>query len=411
MKSTCNMLIVLGFIALLVSFTACSEDEITKVEENGGDGPATLENRIENNNDFAFKLYRQLKDSDDNLIVSPHSISTCFGMAYAGARGNTESEIADVLCFNYPQAGFHTVLEALNDELNSRADIDLRIANGSWGREEFIYLQAYLDTLAACYDATTDYLDFAGDPEGSRQIINQWVEDHTDGLITELLPYGCIDQNTYLVLANTVYFLAEWLHQFEPAMTIELPFTRLDDSQVDVDYMRGEEVMPHFVGDGFQAMAMPYKGEQVSMIMLLPDEGSYGAFENNLTAAGLDTIVDNLSNTYMTFNIPKFEFYSDFNLNETLQDMGIVDAFEPGAADFSGMDGTVDGAPWIDMVVHKAYITIDEYGTMAAAGTGMMMTLGSWPSFRAERPFIFVIRDNPTGTILFMGRVLDPSAL
>jgi serpin B len=273
-----------------------------------------------------------------------------------------------------------------------------------------LYLQAYLDTLSGCYDADIEYLDFVGDPEGSRQVINQWVEDNTDGLITELLPSDCIDDLTYLVLANTVYFMAEWLRQFDPAYTFESLFTRLDDSQVDAQFMRGEEVMPYFEGEGFEAMAMPYKGEQVSMVLLLPDEGSYHDFEDNLTTAGLDTIVENLSNTYMTFRIPKFEFYSDFNLNTTLQEMGIVDAFSPGAADFSGMDGTVDGVPWIDLVVHKAYITIDEYGTIAAAGTGMVMTLGAWPSFRAVRPFIFVIRDNPTGTILFMGRVLDPTA-
>ena len=174
--------------------------------------------------------------------------------------------------------------------------------------------------------------------------------------------------------------------------------------------MRGETTMPYFGGDGFKAMAMPYKGEQVSMVLILPDEGLYGDFEDALSAAGLDTIVDNLSGTYVTFKIPKFGFYSDFDLNETLQNMGIVDAFTGGAADFSGMDGTDDGVPWIDLVVHKAYIMIDEYGTMAFAGTGMEMTIGVHPSFEAVRPFIFIIMDNPTGTILFMGRVLDPSA-
>jgi len=410
MKYTWNILRILCVFAVLLVFTTCSEDEIMNVDDTDGDGPATLESRIERNNEFAIKLYGELKASDDNLIVSPHSISTCFGMAYAGARGNTEREIADVLCFNYPQAGFHTVLEALNDELNSRPDIDLRIANGCWGRDGLLYVQAYLDTLSECYGAAIEYLDFVGDPEGSRQIINQWVEDNTAGYIDELLPPDCIDDLTYLVLANTVYFMAEWLHQFGPEYTLSAPFTRLDDSQVTAQFMRGEMAMPYFEGNGFKAMAMPYKGEQVSMVLLLPDEGLYGDFEDNLSAAGLDTIVDNLSWTYITFRIPKFGFYSDFDLSGTLQGMGIVDAFNPGAADFSGMDGTDDGVPWIDLVVHKAYITIDEYGTMAFAGTAMALTLGSHPGLWAVRPFIFVIMDNPTGTILFMGRVLDPNA-
>ncbi len=410
MKYAWNILRILCVFAVLVALAACGEDEVTNVDDGDGDGPATLAGRIERNNEFAFKLYGELKVSDDNLIVSPHSIVTCFGMAYAGARGNTEKEIADVLCFNYPQAGFHTVLEALNDELNSRPDVDLRIANGCWGRDGLLYEQAYLDTLSECYGAAIEFLDFAGDPEGSRQTINQWVKDNTVGYIDELLPPDCIDDLTYLVLANTVYFMAEWLHQFKPEYTFSAPFTRLDDSQVTAQFMRGEATMPYFGGDGFKAMAMPYKGEQVSMVLILPDEGLYEDFEDALSAAGLDTIVDNLSGTYVTFKIPKFGFYSDFDLNETLQDMGIVDAFNGGAADFSGMDGTDDGVPWIDLVVHKAYIMIDEYGTMAFAGTGMEMTLGVHPSFEAVRPFIFMIMDNPTGTILFMGRVLDPSA-
>ena len=409
MSCTRNIMPILCVLAVLFFHAACTEDEIASVEDNGGDGPATMLTRIERNNEFAFKLFNELKESDDNLIVSPHSISTCFGMAYAGARGDTEKEIADVLCFNYPQGGFHTVLSALNDELNSRPDVDLRIANGSWGRDGLLYLQAYLDTLSECYGAAIEYLDFVSEPEVSRQIINQWVEDNTDGLITELLPPDCIDSNTYLVLANTVYFMAEWLHQFDPAYTYASSFTQLDHSTVTVDFMRGETTLPYFEGNGFKAMAMPYKGEQISMLLLLPDEGSYSSFENTLTAASLDTIASNLNDTYVTMTIPKFGFYSDFDLVETLQDMGIVDAFTPGAADFSGMDGTHDGVPWIDLVAHKAYITIDEYGTIASAGTGMVMTLGVHPSFNAVRPFIFVIRDNPTGTILFMGRVLDPT--
>lgn len=396
--------------AAFIVFASCSDDKPTNVHGGTEDGPATLGNRIERNNEFAFKLYAELKASDDNLIVSPHSIVTCFGMAYAGARGNTEKEIADVLCFNYPQQGFHTILEALNEELKSRADVDLRIANGSWGRDGLHYEEAYLDTLSECYGAAIEYLDFAGDPEGSRQTINQWVKDNTAGYIDELLPPDCIDDLTYLVLANTVYFMAEWLHQFKPDYTYPGYFTRLDGSQVTAQFMHGEERMPYFMGDGFTAMAMPYKGEQVSMVLILPDEGNYSAFENAFSAAGFDTIVANLAETYVTFTIPKFGFYSDFDLVETLQDMGMVDAFTPGVADFSGMDGTEDGVPWIDLVVHKAYIMIDEYGTMAFAGTAMELTLGVHPSFVALRPFIYVIVDNPTGTILFMGRVLDPTA-
>jgi serpin B len=403
-----RMVLVLWLIIVLFG---CSDDELTNVTgETPDNGPATLAKRIERNNDFAFKLYAELESSDENLIISPHSIITCFGMAYAGARGNTERQIADILCFNYPQGGFHSILERLNDTLASRQGIDLRIANGCWGRDDLPYETSYLDTLSVHYGASIEYLDFGGHAEESRQTINQWVKDHTAGYIDELLPPNSIDGFTYLVLANTVYFIADWLHQFDPDYTFQVPFTLLDGSQVDVPIMYGEETMPYYEGSGYRAMAMPYRGGEVSMILIVPDEGGYRDFEASFSTVGLDSIVTNLKDNHITFRIPKFGFYSGFDLSQAIYNMGVTDAFTPGLADFSGMDGVDDGVPWIDWVVHKSYIMINEYGTLAFSGTGMGLTLGVHDSFNAVRPFIFVILDIPTGTILFMGRVLDPSA-
>jgi serpin B len=413
MRRSFKIVRVFALVAAVACLTTCSEDgTITRLDE--GDGASALAGRIADNNDFAFKLYGELKGSAKNLIVSPHSIATCFGMVYAGARGNTEKEIADVLCFEYPPAGFHSVLKRLNDELTSRPDVDLRIANGCWGSDGLHYEPAYLDTLSSCYDAEFDALDFAGDPEAARETINQWVEEQTEGFIKELFPAGSINAATYLVLANTIYFLADWLHQFNPELTDDGTFTRLDGSHVTAGYMHSERKMPFFDGEDYLAMAMPYKGEQVSMVLILPDEGKYQAFEDAFTVAEFNSIVEHLSGqTLISFSIPKFDFYSDFALKTILQNMGVLDAFAPGPADFSGMDGTEDGVPWVDDVVHKAYISVGELGTVACAGTGAVMPgsiPGSCPSFLATRPFIFVIRDNPTGTILFLGRVLDPSA-
>lgn len=410
MKPTVKISRLLCLCLILVAISGCSEDKVTNViKEEPGDGPATITNRIERTNGFAFNLYGELKSSDDNLIISPHSIITCFGMAYAGARGNTEREIANILSFNYPQAGFHSVLKQLNDLLVSRPQVDLRISNGSWGRLGLVYTQSYLDTLSASYGADIEYLDFVGAPEPSRQTINQWVKDHTFGYVDELFPAGSINAATYLVLANAVYFIAEWLHQFDPTFTYPAPFKRLDGSDVMIPIMNGEEIMPYYEGNGYRAMEMPYKGEQLSMVLILPDEGTYQAFEDAFTVAVLDSVVSNLENRHITFHIPKFGFYSAFNLTSTLQAMGITDAFAPGVANFTGMDGLDDGMPWIDLVSHKAYITINEWGTLAFAGTGMVLSLGIHDSFDAVRPFIFIIRDIPTGTILFLGRVLDPS--
>jgi len=411
MKLLTRITFLMLTMLMLVALVGCGGDKVAMPKAKPHSvTPATLSERITHNNEFAFKLYGELKSSDGNLIVSPHSISTCFGMAYAGARGNTEREMADVLCFHYPQDGFHSVLKQLNDILNGRQGLTLKISNGCWGRQGLPYLSSYIDTLSADYGADMEYLDFGGRPEEARQTINQWVEDHTEGYINELLPPGSINWATYLVLANTVYFVAEWLHQFNPNYTHPYPFRRLDGSEVVVPVMIGEAGMPYCRGKGYLAMEMPYKGEQISMVLIMPDEGNYQAFEDRFTSDVLDSVIDNLKETRITFYIPKFAFYSSFNLGSALQNMGMIDAFTPGAANFTGMDGVDDGSPWISLVVHKAYIMIDETGTKAFAGTAMVFTLGLHDSFDARRPFIFVIRDIPTGTILFMGRVLDPSA-
>jgi serpin B len=284
------------------------------------------------------------------------------------------------------------------------------IANGCWGREGLVYIDSYLDTLSQNYDADIDFLDFVGQPEASRQAINQWVQEQTAGLIDELLPEGAIDPLTYLILANTVYFRAEWLKKFDTLCTWPGIFTRLDGSQVEVPFMGGvNEGARVYEGNDCLALDMLYEGQELSMLFILPDEGQYQAFEDRFNAAVLDTIIGNLVTTDVELKIPKFGFFSDFDLKATLQALGITDAFEGGVADFSGMDGSDDGIPWLEFVVHQTYIEIDEYGTLAAAGTGMGFTIGFHGYFTAVRPFIFVIRDIPTGTILFMGRVLDPS--
>jgi serpin B len=394
--------------AVLVGLAGCGDDVNIVPEGPGSDASPTLELRVQRNNDFAFKLYGELVSSPDNLLISPHSIAVTFGMAYAGARGATEREIADVLCFNYPQAGFHSVLKDLNDLLSNRQGLDLRIANGCWGREGEVYLQPFLDTLSVGYGANIEYLDFVNLPEEARAVINAWVEDRTEGLVSDLLPPDAIDALTYLVLANSVYFKADWLSQFDPAYTHTGTFTLVDGSQVSVPLMRGEQTFPYYEGDGYRAVELPYQGEAISMLAVLPDEGRFQEFEASFDVAVLDAIADRLEDTYITITLPKFSFFSEFDLIPTLQAMGMTGAFRSGA-DFSGMDGTKDGQPWISVVAHKAFISVDEYGTLAAAGTGMVLTKGMHDSFDAERPFIFAIRDIETGTILFLGRVTDPS--
>lgn len=406
--------VILG--VALAAISGCSDDEVTLPDQNEPilDGPATVAKRIERTNAFAFDLYGHLSASEGNLIVSPHSIATAFGMVYAGARGVTEKEIAQTLHFNYPPGGFHSVLKRLNDLLESRGAsagpdaFRLHIANSAWGREDMTYLQAYLDTISTCYGSMR-YLDFANQPEASRDTINEWVEDETDGLVQDLILPGKITPLTVLVLANAIYFRASWLHQFDPDYTWAMKFTKLDGSEVDVSMMNNEENFRYHKAVGYEAIALPYEGEDCSMLLILPDQGNYESFETALTPAKVDTILDELQTEYVVVHVPKFSFETEYDLNTTLQAMGMQTAFLPGA-NFSGIDGTDDGTPWLDFVAHKAFISIDEYGTLAAAGTAAGLTLGIHPEFYAARPFIFAIVDDETGTILFLGRVLDPTA-
>lgn len=415
MKRTTTIWTILVSIAIL-AVGGCSDDSVCPRSNNRPqEVPATLAVRVDRSNQLAVDLYQQLADDPDNLLVSPHSVATTFGMAYAGARGVTEREIATALHFNYPPAGFHSALCELNAILESRGAsvgweaFRIHVANSAWGRDDAVYVDEYRDTLSVHYGADMRYVDFAVQPETARAEINQWVSDETGGFIQELIGPGDITPATYLVLANALLFQGHWLHQFDPDYTSPGPFTRRDGSQVTAQLMVGEEVFPYATGEGYAAVGLPYMGEECTMFFILPDEGLFDAFESGLTSAVLDTIVAGMTDTHVLVKLPRFAFGTKYDLGTALQAMGLVGAFYPGA-NFSGMDGTDDGAPWISFVAHQSYIAVDEYGTMAYAGTAMGLTIGIPPRFEAVRPFIFVIRDNETGTILFIGRVLDPTA-
>jgi serpin B len=413
---TLFLIIVICSANLVMS--GCDENTSCPSQEPPPDAvPTSLETRIGRTNDFALDLYRQLSSDDnasENLIVSPHSIVTNWGMVYAGARGQTEIEIADVFHFNYPQANFHSCLKQLNDLLESRGStvgpeaFRLEIANSAWGDSRMTFLQSFLDTISVDYGAPLQTVDFATQPEVSRLAINDWVADETHNLIQNLLGPGSITPVTVLVLVNTIYFRAGWLEKFDPTYTAPGTFTKLDGSEVTVPIMTGEFSMRYHEGAGYDAVEVPYKGEECSMVLILPDEGEFANIESALTASVLDTVFSSLSyGWHVILSVPKFSFETRYDMSSVLEDMGISTAFYPGA-NFSGIDGTDDGSPWVSFVAHKSFISIDEWGTLAAAGTATGFTVGISFRFNANRPFLFVVRDNETGSILFMGRVLDP---
>jgi serpin B len=386
-------------------------DEPSGPVRDDNDKFTDLNTRISRNNEFALDLYKKVtEDTLDNFMISPHSTEVAFAMLYAGARGLTEIEIADVMDFHFPQEnGFHGAMSLLNDELCGR-DTDwfaIKIANGCWMDRSYDVLQSFQDTLSYYYGVEMDTLDFQFQPEQSRSIINDWVYEETDHWIDDAFPAGSITPATMMVLANTFCFQAKWLKCFDPDYTYDSSFWLLDGSTVTVPFMIGEDHFETFDGDGFDVLKLPYEGELVSMLILLPDEGNFEAFEAGLEGSFLVSLYDSLESGFTHVKLPRWSISTDLNLSQILYDMGMRTAFQAGEADFSGIDGTDDGSPWISTVIHKTEMWVNEHGTGAYAMTGMVLTVGIVPHFDAIRPFIFAIVDEPTGTIMFIGRVLE----
>ena len=389
-------------------------------------GSADLGELVRGNNAFAFELYRALNDGEGNLFYSPFSISQALAMTSAGARGETQRQMADTLRHRLPQSSLHPAFDVLDRTLASRGQAPgstpnsageasqyfrLNIANAIWGQDGYHFLPDFLDVLAENYGAGMMAADFAGAPDESRVRINDWVAEETEGKVTDLLPPGAVDQSTRLVLTNAIYFNASWLWPFGPSRTEVRPFYLAGGGTVDVPMMTETyKGYGYARGDGYQVVDVPYSWGEMSMTILLPDEGTtLEALEGSLDSEMLDRIIDDIETDYVTLTMPLFEFESEFSLGDTLAEMGMPDAFG-GGADFSGMTGSKD--LWISRIVHKAFVSVDEEGTEAAAATAVVVNEsgpGKEPiPVTVDRPFIFLIRDTSTGTVLFLGRVSNP---
>jgi len=425
-----RLLIVLVLV-LLLPLMACDQQAAAellmsdKPRETSPDvSEADLALLIEGNSAFAFELYQALREQEDNkdnnLFYSPYSISVALAMTYAGARGDTAEEMATALRFMLEQERLHPAFNWLDAELASRGEgaqgkdgegFRLNIVNAIWGQKDYSFLTDFLDVLAENYGAGLRILDFMTEPEESRVTINEWVSDQTEDRIKDLIPQGAIDALTRLVLTNAIYFNAAWEYPFDDKVTVDSPFYLLDGGQVTVPMMKQTESFGYTDGEGYQAVELLYDGNELSMVILLPTSGNFEAFEEGLQAQQVSDIISGLQLTQVAITMPKFEFDSDFSLKDTLAEMGMPIAFS-GAADFSGMTGAPDLC--ISEVLHKAFVSVDEAGTEAAAATAVIMRETAVPDQPVEvtidRPFIFLIRDIETGAILFVGRVLNPGA-
>lgn len=367
------------------------------------------------NSAFAFDLYQALRGGGGNLFYSPYSISLALAMTYAGASGETEAQMAGVLHYTLSQERLHPTFNALDTTLTGYGESDdgfqLKIANAIWGQEEYAFLDTYLDLLAEHYGAGLRTMDFAGDPEAARETINDWVSEQTEEKIKNLIPSGMLNALVRLILTNAIYFNGKWVLPFEESDTHDDTFTLLDGTEITVPMMWQTESFAYAEGDGYQAISLPYQGAPMSMVFVLPESGRFEVIEDSFTAGFFADVTGALSLRSVALSAPKFTFESEFNLASTLADMGMPAAFGDGA-DFSGMTGEPD--LFISDVVHKAFVAVDEAGTEAAAATAVVMAeMAVMPAedtveMRLDRPFLFAIRDDNTGTILFVGRVLKP---
>ncbi len=372
---------------------------------------------VDGNNAFAVALYGQLRNGSGNLFFSPESISTALAMAYAGARGETASHMAKTLHFTLPPEQLHPAMGALLKELNGTHDAyQLSVANALWAQHGYNFLDDYLNLLKNDYGAGLNQVDFKGATEAARQTINQWVEEKTQDKIKDLLQPGSLRPDTRLVLTNAIYFKGDWETQFDKAQTKNEDFHLSQGQTVTAPLMHREGGFNYFDGGTFQALAIPYKSKELSMIVFLPkDPGGLGELEQSLTAGNMQQWLRRLAPvSKVIVTLPKFKMTREFELGATLGAMGMPQAFS-SSANFSGMTGHRDFA--ISAVIHKAYVDVNEEGTEAAAATAVTMRAMAMrpagqppPVFRADHPFVFVIRDNGSESILFMGRVMDPRA-
>jgi serpin B len=382
---------------------------------------ATINALSASNTAFAFSFYNQVRDSEGNIIFSPFSLSLALSMALAGAEGNTRQEMLKALSLDElaeVDPAFNALLLAIEgsqQELqgeDEESTFQLNIANSSWGQSGFGFEQAYLDVLASQYGAGIYQVDFSSDPEAAREAINDWVEGETNDKIKDLIPKGAIKTLTRLVLANAIYFKGGWMHPFMENGTKDTPFTLLDGSKIDVEMMRmAEEDLRYAAQGDYQAVFLPYKSGDFSMLLILPDEGEFAVVEAELGVDMMTAIKEGMQFVPVNLRMPKFDFETAINANDVLQQLGMIEAFIPDGADFSGI--TMEDPLYISDVVHKATITVDEQGTEAAAATAVIMATKSMPisdpiNLVFDRPFMYAIMHEPTGTILFLGRVVQP---
>jgi len=397
--------------ALLIAATVAGSATLLAAETPE---KASVDAVVKGNTVFAMKMHQELSSKEGNLFFSPYSISSALGMTYAGARNNTEKEMKVALHFPGGRdelcKSFGELQEGLN-AIQKAGDIKLSIANAIWAQKSYPFLSGFTSLVQEEYKSKIFLADFVSKAETERKVINTWVEKQTNDKIKNLIPMGVLDGLTRMVLVNAIYFKGDWASQFKESDTRERDFYVSAEKKVKAKMMYQQGKFRLTEDADAQALEMPYKGDRLSMLVLLPKQkDDIGRLEKALTAEKLRDLVAKLRKTTVEVTFPKFKVETGYDLIPPLQSLGMKDAFIR-KADFSGMDGTKH--LFISAILHKAFVEVDEKGTEAAAATAAVMALSSapmHPRFNADHPFLFLIRDNTTGSILFMGRMVNPNS-
>jgi serpin B len=407
------------FIAIFVILFSVTNNNNEDTPPKADDANATeegIEKIVNANNKFTFDIYSKLNETNEgNIFFSPYSISTALSMTYEGANGITASEMENTLYIPSDDQIRRPAIASIYNELNKN-DIQYKLntANAIWPQKEYPILQEYKNVVEQYYGGKATNLDFQNNLEESRNIINSWVENKTNDKIKNLFEEGSLSPTTRLVLTNAIYFKGDWAKQFDKKNTKEEIFTINEGNTTKVQMMSqtdNEAEFKYSETDKLQVLEIPYKDEELSMTIFLPKESDMDYLEENLDQEKIKEWKNDLRKQRVNVYMPKFTFDTKYNLNETLKQLGMPSAFS-GSADFSKITGGKD--LFISLVVHQAFIDVNEEGTEAAAATGVVMLESAiisteTPVFRADHPFIFVIQDSENQNILFMGKVTNPS--
>jgi len=413
-------------LAACTMLVACADStvEIARAEiprdTSSQSSPSQVNTLVNSSSAFAFDLYQQLvSDQADNLVFSPYSLTLALAMASAGARGETAGQMSTVLHASQPPDEFHAAFNTLNLHLTEVAEkspdgLQLHIANGFWLQKGLHIEPAFLNVLAQNYGAEIHLANFKGAPDASRLKINQWVSEQTNEHIKDLLPEGSVAKETRMLLANTIYFNGKWWAPFIPEMTEQGSFDLLSGDHVNVPMMSHPGFYGLYAeGENWQALQLPYQGQDAAMLIILPAEGHFADVEASLHGSRFAEILSDLSEaTIQELIVPRFHFESQSNMRDVLRQIGLELPFDT-SADFSGI--TRDEPVYLSTLIHRAGISVGELGTEAYAVSVEGWEMAAEPPehpiyFIADRPFIFVIYDTTTNTVLFLGRVTNPAS-